>query len=216
MSNTKTLLTEGFEKLLNHYGPRDWWPGDTPFEVMVGAILTQNTNWKNVEKAIANLKSKNVLEPSSLLELQPETLADLIRPAGYFKLKTKRLRSFLEYFVDAYDGDVDAMRDRSVYALREELLSVKGIGPETADSILLYALDKPTFVIDTYTKRILSRHDVCDEFATYDDLQDMFMSALPEDVQLFNEYHALIVETAKDFCRKNPLCDECPLNCWNR
>jgi endonuclease-3 related protein len=146
-----------------------------------------------------------------MFALPPDTLASLIRPAGYFRVKTKRLRNFLEYFIKTYDGEISSMMEHSPQDLREELLSVSGIGPETADSILLYALGKPVFVIDAYTKRIFSRHGVCDEYATYDDLQTLFMDSLPEDVTLYNEYHALIVETGKDFCRKNPECDKCPL-----
>lgn len=201
--------------MLAHFGPRNWWPGDTPFEVMVGAILTQNTNWKNVSLAISNLKKENVLEPKKLLNLDPDRLAELIRPAGYFRIKTKRLRNFLKYFVDQYDGNADEMKKMSMEALREELLSVNGIGPETCDSILLYALDKPIFVIDAYTKRIFLRHEMCSEEDGYYELQEMFMDKLSTDVKLFNEYHALIVETAKDFCRTKPKCDECPLKGWN-
>lgn len=210
------LLKEGFDKLFSFYGPRHWWPGDTPFEVMVGAILTQNTNWKNVEKAIKNLKSERVLDPHKLLRLHPMRLAALIRPAGYYRLKAGRLRNFLKYLVERYGGCDGKMALRPTGELREELLEVKGVGRETADSILLYALDKKIFVIDAYTKRILARHGLCADEATYEDLQGLFMDSLPDDVELFNEYHALIVEAGKDFCRnKKPRCDGCPLNGWN-
>ncbi|MFH0799313.1 MAG: endonuclease III domain-containing protein [Pseudomonadota bacterium] len=215
MPASKNILMEGFSRLRSRFGPRHWWPGDTPFEVMVGAILTQNTNWKNVERAIGNLKSRRLLDPHKLLDLHPATLAPLIRPAGYFRVKTDRLKAFLKFFVENYDGDVVRMQGRPAAAMREELLSVKGIGPETADSILLYALDKPIFVIDAYTKRILSRHGLCAEDDSYDDLQALFTDRLPSDVKLFNEYHALIVETGKGFCRTKQLCDDCPLNGWN-
>lgn len=201
--------------MFSHFGPRRWWPGETPFEVMVGAILTQNTNWKNVERAIARLKTERVLDPHKLLNLHPATLASFIRPAGYFRVKTKRLRSFLKFFLERYGGSIGRMSGASTAGLRDELLSVNGIGPETADSILLYALNKPIFVIDAYTKRILNRHSLCAEDDCYCDLQDLFMDRLPADTKLYNEYHALIVETGKDFCRTRPLCDGCPLNGWN-
>lgn len=216
MSTTKDKLNEAFDLLSKHFGPRRWWPGDSAFEIIVGAILTQNTNWKNVEKAIENLKRENLLSPKKLLELHPGTLASLIKPAGFFRLKTKRLRNFLKYFVEEYDGSAEAMAERPLSSLREELLSINGIGQETADSILLYALNKPIFVIDAYTKRILLRHDLCLDEAIYNDLQELFTDSLPEDVKLFNEYHALIVEVGKTYCRpKNPRCDDCPLNGWN-
>jgi len=206
---------DGFRLLIERFGSRGWWPGETPFEVMIGAILTQNTNWKNVEKAIANLKREGVLDPHALLDLSPARLAALIKPAGYFRVKAKRLRSFLEYFVDNYEGSARKMAKKELPALREELLGVNGIGPETADSILLYALRKEIFVIDAYTKRILSRHGLCAEDDCYDDMQALFMDRIERDVPLYNEYHALIVETGKDFCRTNPRCEECPLKGWN-
>lgn len=209
--STSATLHEMFDKMLSHFGPRNWWPGETPFEVMVGAILTQNTNWKNVEKAIINLKNADALNPKKMLSMHDMSLASLIRPAGFFKLKTKRLKNFLKYFVEEYDADVSRMKQKTVDELREELLSINGIGRETADSILLYALNKPIFVIDSYTKRILLRHNVCDEDADYNDLQELFMDNLPEDVKHFNEYHALIVEVGKEYCRKTPKCDSCPL-----
>ena len=202
--------------MFKHFGPRHWWPGETVFEVMVGAILTQNTNWKNVERAITNLKNENVLSPLKLYDLHPEVLSELIKPVGYFRVKTARLRNFLKFFIEKYDAQVENMRERSVDTLREELLSVKGIGPETADSIILYAVEKPIFVIDAYTKRIMSRHNLCFEEDGYNELQEIFMSNLQNDAQLFNEYHALIVETGKQFCRKEPLCDKCPLSGWNK
>jgi len=215
MAITKQTLMTAFKRMFKHFGPRGWWPGDTPFEVMVGAVLTQNTNWGNVERAIANLKSEGVLDPESILKLHPSTLQRLIKPAGYFRVKAKRLSNFLKYFVDNYGGCDRKMARGELPALREELLEVNGIGPETADSILLYALKKPVFVIDAYTKRILSRHGLCAEDDTYDDLQALFMDRLPPDVPVYNEYHALIVETGKEYCRTRPRCDECPLNGWN-
>lgn len=212
---TTALLTELYDKMLKHSGPQHWWPGDTPFEVMVGAILTQNTNWGNVEKAIGNLKQRGVLDPHAMLRLAPEALAELIRPAGYFNIKTQRLRNFLSYFVETYGGDVARMRERSLSTLREELLAVKGVGRETADSILLYALEKPSFVIDTYTHRVLSRHFLITEESDYDEMQQLMLSSFPEDVPHYNEYHALLVRIGKDFCKPKPQCEHCPLNGLN-
>lgn len=212
---TTALLTELYDKMLQRFGPQHWWPGETPFEVMVGAILTQNTNWGNVEKAIGNLKRHGVLDPHAMLRLATESLAELIRPAGYFNIKTQRLRNFLSYFVETYGGDVLLMREQSLATLREELLAVKGIGRETADSILLYALDKPSFVIDAYTHRVLSRHFLITEEADYDEMQQLMMSSFPEDVPHYNEYHALLVRIGKDFCKPKPQCENCPLNGLN-
>lgn len=216
MVTNKNVLLEGFSRMLAHFGPLNWWPGETPFEVMVGAVLTQNTNWGNVERAIANLKAARVLHPKKLLELHPNALAKLIRPAGYFRVKTVRLRNFLKYFVERYGGSAKRMAARPLNELREDLLAVSGIGPETADSILLYALDKPVFVVDAYTKRILSRHGLCAEDDDYHALQEYFTDRLPEDVPLYNEYHALIVNCGKHFCRTKPRCSECPLDGWSR
>lgn len=215
MPLTKNTLMLAFKRMLKRFGPRGWWPGETPFEVMVGAILTQNTNWGNVEHAIDNLKAENVLDPEMMLSLHTATLQRLIKPAGYFRVKAKRLTSFLKYFVERYSGCDRRMAKGDLPALREELLSVNGIGPETADSILLYALKKPSFVIDAYTKRILSRHGLCSEDDGYQELQELFMDRLPPDVPVYNEYHALIVETGKEYCRTKPRCKECPLNGWN-
>ncbi|PIR20988.1 MAG: endonuclease [Deltaproteobacteria bacterium CG11_big_fil_rev_8_21_14_0_20_47_16] len=215
------FITEIYSKLFNAFGPQRWWPGETPFEVMVGAILTQNTNWGNVEKAIANLKLRGVLTPHAMRRLSHEDLAELIRPAGYFNIKANRLHHFLTYFVDTYGGDVTRMRDKSLATLREELLAVKGIGPETADSILLYALDQPSFVIDAYTHRVLSRHFLITEEADYTEMQETMTSALsdviargdrPEAIQYYNEYHALLVRVGKEFCKPKPQCENCPLN----
>jgi endonuclease-3 related protein len=215
MTTTKKTLMDGFNRLLDRFGPRGWWPGETPFEVMVGAILTQNANWKNVERAIINLKKEGVLDTEALLALHPTQLQRLIRPAGFFRVKAKRLIAFLRYFMDEYGGSAAQMTMQNPAKLREELLSIKGIGPETADSILLYALHKPYFVVDAYTKRILNRHALCLEEDGYDELQELFMDRLPREVMLFNEYHALIVEAGKQFCRTKPRCDECPLKGWN-
>jgi len=204
-------LTTIYDLLFNHFGPQHWWPGDTPFEIAVGAILTQNTNWDNVEKAITNLKKVKKLNSKSLRNISPTKLASLIRPAGYFNIKADRVKHFVDFLADHYNGSMKKMRAEEPLPLREKLLGVKGIGPETADSILLYALEKPVFVIDAYTKRILSRHKLVSEKAVYHDLQDIFYENLPQDVKLFNEYHALIVMLGKEFCRPKPGCEGCPL-----
>lgn len=198
-----------------HYGPLHWWPGDSPFEVMVGAILTQNTSWKNVEKALQNLKSKNLLNPKRMSILREKELAKLIRPAGFFRVKAKRLKNFLNFLMAECEEDIGRLKKQSLAKLREKLLRVNGIGPETADSILLYALKKPIFVIDTYTERILERHLLIKKKVTLRELQHLFMSHLPKNVSLFNAYHAELVNIGKDFCRVKPRCHQCPLNGFN-
>ena len=208
-------LKEAYRRMYRYYGPLHWWPGETPFEVMVGAILTQNTAWTNVEKAIANLKKAKVLDPHKLYQLKPAKLAALIRPAGYFRVKTKRLRHFLKFLLEECDGNISRLKRQSLEVLREKLLSVNGIGPETADSMLLYALDKPIFVVDAYTRRILHRHHLCKKEMSYADLQQLFMTHLKSDVPHYNEYHAQLVNIGKDFCRTKPRCEKCPLNGLN-
>lgn len=209
LSNT---LKKTYNKLFKAFGKQRWWPGDTQFEIIVGAILTQNTAWTNVEKAIHNLKKAGLLSPKKMHDLSQDELARLIRPAGYFNIKAKRLKHFLNYLFDEYGGRLDRMLKKRTDFLRKELLSVNGIGHETADSILLYAGNHPIFVVDAYTKRIFSRHMLIDKDADYDDVQKIFMKNLPHDVKLFNEYHALIVKLGKDFCRnKKPLCSKCPM-----
>jgi endonuclease-3 related protein len=208
----KEILIQIYETLYDAFGPQHWWPGETPFEVAVGAILTQNTNWGNVEKAIDNLKKADALDARTLLSMPPRRLASLIKPAGYFNVKAKRLRNFLSLLGNHYSGSMDVMNQRETEQLRRELLSVNGIGPETADSILLYALERPVFVIDAYTRRVLKRHSIVDEDASYDDLQKLFHSSLSRDVRLFNEYHALFVRVGKEFCKPRPKCDSCPLD----
>jgi endonuclease-3 related protein len=204
-------LTTIYNLLFSHFGPQHWWPGDTPFEIAVGAILTQNTNWSNVEKAITNLKGAKKLNSRALRNITQTELASLIRPAGYFNIKADRLKHFIAFLSDNYNGSMKKMRAEEPVPLREKLLGVKGIGPETADSIMLYALEKPVFVIDAYTKRIFSRHKLVSEDAAYHDLQDIFYGNLPQDVKMFNEYHALIVMLGKDYCRPKPRCEGCPL-----
>lgn len=177
----------------------------------MGAVLTQNTNWGNVEKAIANLKREKALNARTLHEMSHKKLASLIRPAGYFNVKAERLKHFLTFLSNHYKGSMKRMKAEDLPGLREELLGVNGIGPETADSILLYALEKPVFVIDAYTKRVLQRHGVVTEKATYHDLQELFHNNLDHDAELFNEYHALLVMLGKDHCKPRPRCEGCPL-----
>ncbi|MEK6564123.1 MAG: endonuclease III domain-containing protein [Candidatus Omnitrophota bacterium] len=201
-----------YQKLYRHFGPQAWWPGETCFEVIVGAILTQNTNWQNVSKAIANLKKAKVLSPKKLYSLPQSKLAQLIRPSGYFNIKAKRLKEFLNFLFNNYGGSLKKMFGRPLEDLRKEILSVKGIGPETADSILLYAGGLPVFVVDAYTKRIFSRQKLLSEEADYHTVQKIFVENLKRDIRLYNEYHALIVRLGKDFCKKTkPKCEICPI-----
>ena len=201
---------EIFETLLESYGALHWWPADTPVEVCVGAILTQNTNWLNVEKAIVNLKREGLLSLEALWDIDGERLADLIRPSGFFNVKSARLKEFVGWVLGGH-GSLDAMFSGKWGELREELLGVRGIGRETCDSILLYAGGKPSFVVDAYTKRLFSRLALLGESDSYEQMRTFFMEALPQDSRLFNEYHALIVEHCKRHCRKKPLCDGCLL-----
>lgn len=213
----QTVLLNMFGAMSQALGPSRWWPADTPFEVAVGAVLTQNTNWRNVEKALANLKAAGVFEPRTLHALPDPEMAELIRPAGYFRLKTGRLKNLLAFLARSCDYDITALSGGDMEAARAGFLSVKGIGPETADSILLYALSYPTFVVDAYTARILSRHGLAPEDAPYEELRAFFMDALDPDVRLFNEYHALIVRVGKDWCRRAAGdCDGCPLGGFGR
>lgn len=205
-------LNNIFEILYNTFGPQHWWPGDSPFEVAVGAILTQNTNWSNVKKAIENLKKYKLLEPYKIYRIDHKKLSELIKSSGYYTIKAKRLKSFIDFLIKEYNGKIESMNNEDTLLLRKKLLSINGIGKETADSILLYAINKPIFVIDTYTKRILSRHGISKDKDSYDYYQNLFHKSLKKDVKLFNEYHALIVKVGKTFCKsKRPLCDQCPL-----
>jgi endonuclease-3 related protein len=205
-------LNNIFEILYNTFGPQHWWPGDSPFEVAVGAILTQNTNWSNVKKAIENLKKYKLLEPYKIYKIGHKKLSELIKSSGYYTIKAKRLKSFIDFLIKEYNGKIESMNNEDTLLLRKKLLSINGIGKETADSILLYAINKPIFVIDTYTKRILSRHGISTDKDSYDYYQNLFHKSLKKDVKLFNEYHALIVKVGKTFCKsKRPLCDQCPL-----
>ena len=200
-----------YHRLLSFFGEQGWWPAETPFEVVVGAILTQNTAWRNVERAIENLKEAGVLTPQGLRDLDEARLAELIRPSGYYNVKAKRLKDVMKFLEGGYGGDLQRMFSEPISSLRGKILMVKGVGSETADSILLYAGEKPIFVIDAYTKRVLSRHGMITDGASYGDIQDLFMRSLPLDVSLYQEYHALFVRLAKTFCKTKPLCMGCPL-----
>jgi endonuclease-3 related protein len=209
--NGSLSLREIFDRLLDRFGPLNWWPAETPFEVCVGAILIQNTSWSNVEKALGALKQAGIVTPEDVYGIDPDTLAGLIRPAGYFNVKSRRLKDFTAWLFLKYQGSLDRMFAGDWHILRTELLRVHGIGPETADSILLYAGNKPSFVVDAYTRRLFLRLGLLPEGAGYDHTRALFMEGLPEDVPLFNEYHALIVQQCKRFCRVKPLCSGCPL-----
>lgn len=205
------ILADVYQRLLAHYGPQHWWPAQSPLEVLVGAILTQNTAWKNVERAIANLREAGLLDIQRLYALPLEELAELIQPAGYYRLKAKRLHNLLRLVVDEFDGSLEVMFSNDRETLRERLLSVNGVGPETADAIMLYAGQIPTFVVDTYTHRILARHGWTDFESDYHTIQSQFESELERDVALFNEYHGLLVRLGNEHCRKTPKCEGCPL-----
>ena len=216
MSQKKRILLELYSRLFEAFGPRHWWPGDSGFEVAVGAILTQNTAWRNVTKAITNLKDKGLLSPEALYQVPIEDLASVIRPAGYYNIKAQRLKHFMQFLFRESAGNLDRLLAEDLDTLRSKLLSINGIGPETADSILLYAGDKTTFVVDTYTKRILFRHSLIPEEASYDEVRTFFMDCLEPDAAMFNEYHALLVHLGHAFClKKNPKCSECPAKGWN-
>jgi endonuclease-3 related protein len=202
-------LRRYYAALARHYGPQHWWPGDSPFEVMVGAILAQNTAWANVEKAIARLKARGWLDARRIDALPAARLAAAIRPAGTFRVKARRVKSFVRWFVRRYGGSAARMQ-RSPPG-RDELLALDGIGPETADAILLYAAGVPTFVVDAYTRRVAARHGLAPEDATYDELKSLFESSLPRDRRLFSEFHALIVAVGKEHCRATARCEGCPL-----
>ncbi|MBN2013844.1 MAG: endonuclease III domain-containing protein [Candidatus Altiarchaeota archaeon] len=204
-------LLEVYESLLGFFGPQHWWPAETEFEVIVGAILTQAAAWKNVESAINNLKSGGLLSPESLWEVNESRLAEKIKPAGCFNAKARKLKSFIGFLFENYGGDLRVLFSLPRDHMRSELLSVWGIGPETADSIILYAANKPSFVVDAYTKRIFSRLGLVEEDISYSDLKQFFEHQLPVDVSLYSEFHALIVALGKNFCRKKPVCRECPI-----
>jgi endonuclease-3 related protein len=205
------MMYKVFQRLRDAFGPQHWWPGDGPFETMVGAVLTQNTSWKNVERAIANLRDAGLLSPRAIHETPVEELAELIRSAGYYRVKARRVQNLVRFLFDHYGGSLEAMLATGKDTLREQLLSINGIGPETADSMVLYAANLPTFVVDTYTARVLKRHGWIEPEADYDTIKDYFENELTEEVSLYNEFHALLVRVGNLHCRKDPRCDACPL-----
>ncbi len=210
----KTRLLELYRRLWDRFGPQGWWPGETPFEVALGAILTQNTNWQNVSRVMEALKAEGDLDPVVLVRMPTAELANRFRPAGYYNLKARRVKNFLDVLGARFANSMERMALEELEPLRAELLGIHGIGPETADSILLYALHKPTFVVDAYTFRILSRHDLVAEPCSYEELRQLFMERLPVEVPLYQEFHALLVRLAKEYCRPKPRCAGCPLEDW--
>jgi len=205
-------LTDIYDRLYAAYGSQHWWPGDSAFEVIAGAILTQSAAWTNVERALGNLKASGALSPEGIDELPEAELAHLIRPSGYYNAKARKLKAFVKLLNEAYGGDLEEMLTSLAEELREALLRTHGIGPETADSILLYAAGRSAFVIDAYTRRTFSRLGFVPERDTYDGWQRLFAESLPLSAPLFNEYHALIVRLGKSVCRKEPVCGGCPLS----
>jgi len=200
-----------YRHLFRHFGPQHWWPARSRFEVIVGAILTQNTAWTNVERAIARMRTERMLNPGRIDAAPHGTLARLIRSSGYYNMKAKRLKQLTGFLLTRYGGSLRRMFQTELPKLREELLAISGIGEETADSILLYAGDRPIFVVDAYTRRVLERHGLVGDRARYLEIQRLFMDHLPADATLFNEYHALLVAVGKTYCRNTPRCDACPL-----
>ena len=212
MTDKKKTINRIYALLEDYFGDLRWWPADSDFEVIVGAVLTQNTAWCNVEKAIKNLKREKVLTPAKIAEMNAARLSRLIRSSGYHRLKAQRLKEISRFIVRECKGKLFRLKSKDITTLREKLLAVKGIGPETADSILIYALEKPVFVVDAYTKRIFSRHALIAEGASYDEVQSLVHGSFPKKRRALNQYHALLVETGKRFCKKStPLCKECPL-----
>lgn len=211
-SLTRRRALKVFQLLYDKFGDLGWWPGETAFEIAVGAVLAQNVAWANVEKAIRRLKEAKLFSPTKLLNAPQAKLEDCLRPTGYYRIKAQRLRTLLRFFQEECNGNLDRLRKRELPSLRKKLLGIPGIGPETADSILLYALDKPTFVIDAYTRRVLSRIGWIGGNESYEELRRAFMKPLPPDPVLYNHYHALLVQLGKAICRRQPACDQCPLS----
>jgi len=214
--NCRENLLKMFDLMNEHFGDLHWWPAETPFEVMVGAILTQNTAWVNVEKAISRMRERDLLSAPAIDKIPLEMLAEAIRPSGFYRLKAARLKEFVRFFLDHYSGDPARMRMEPLETLRKRLLTVKGIGPETADAILLYGCEIPSFVSDAYTERILGRHRILpQEEINYHRIRELFMANLPHEAPLLKQYHALMVNIGKSYCRTEPQCTRCPLNALN-
>jgi endonuclease-3 related protein len=214
LNQTKKIeprLLKIFDMLLKSFGKRNWWPGETELEIIIGAVLTQNTSWKNVEKAIDNLKYYNALDLQTLFKMDREMLALIIKPSGFYNIKSSRLKNIINVIYNDYSSNILNLKELDMFDARKRLLKINGIGKETADSIILYALNKPIFVIDVYTRRFLKNHRLYKEEGDYDTIQRFFMKNLPNDTYLFNEFHALIVYLCQNFCKKVPLCSKCPL-----
>ena len=210
-ATARDLFMEIYRRLYDSYGPQHWWPGETGLEIILGAILTQAAAWTNVERALENLKSADLLSTEALRDIPETDLAGVIRPSGYFNAKARKVKAFIDHLWDKYDGDLESLFSRETSALRRELLAIHGIGEETADDILLYAGEKPSFVIDGYTRRVLTRLGLAPESESYGAYQRLFHEALPPDLRLYNEYHALLDRHAKERCKKDPICSGCCL-----
>lgn len=213
-ANRKEVIQTVYGRLQAFFGTQHWWPAQTSFEVILGAILTQNTAWKNVSRAIANLREHDLLSYEKIREIPAHRLAPLIRSSGFFNQKAKKIEAFCRHVQARWNGSLEALLSQDAEALRQDLLAVRGIGPETADSIVLYAAFQPSFVVDAYTHRIFSRHGWVEQTIAYEELRDYFMAVLEPDVPFFQEFHALLVRTGHLFCRKRPMCESCPLNCF--
>ncbi len=209
--NEEKKLIRIFDSLLNYYGPGKWWPGETDFEIIVGAVLTQNVTWENASRAVESLKKDGLLDCEKILEAEHEEISSRIKSSRFYNQKTIKLKNFCRYLKERYGGNLEIMFSRKMKELRRELLDIKGIGKETADSILLYAGNKLTFVSDAYTKRFLSRLGIIEESVGYDEIRSFFMKNLPQDLYLYNEYHALIVRHGYTHCKSRPLCHGCPV-----
>jgi endonuclease-3 related protein len=205
-----------YEVLLSTNGNQNWWPSDTPFEVIIGAILTQSVSWINVEKAIKNLNNAGILNPDALNKKQVDEIAPLIKSTRFYNEKSKKIKNFMDFFFDEYNGSIQKLCEEKPTLLRQKLLKVKGLGEETVDSILLYSCNKPVFVVDAYTKRIFSRYGFIKETSSYGDIQRLFMENLPKDIKLYNDYHAQIVHLGKNICKTQPQCNVCPIRKLNK
>jgi endonuclease III related protein len=208
---TGKKLQKIYTVLLHEYGHRNWWPAETSFEVIIGAILTQNVSWKNVEIAINNLKEVKLLDAEKLYRSETDTIAPLIKSSRYYNQKAKKIKNFMDFFYTDYNGSLERMSLEESTLLRNKLLKIKGLGEETVDSILLYSCNKPIFVVDAYTKRIFSRFGLIEEMATYREIQHFFMENLPQDIVLFNDFHAQIVHLGNKICKTHPECTQCPI-----
>jgi endonuclease-3 related protein len=211
LAKKQEILLDIYNRLLSYFGHRNWWPGETKWEIIAGAILTQNVSWKNVEQAIENLKEAGIFDLEAIYNAPPDQIAELIRPSRYYNVKAKKLKAVAQHIMEKYEGDIDIILSKPLPQLRKELLDIWGIGPETADSIILYAAELPSFVVDAYTKRIYNRLGIFTAEVNYDEMRDYFMQYLPHDKELYNDYHAQIVALGHNICKNKPKCQNCPL-----